>query len=229
MDPEPSHPRPFSRGGLLRAGLRAGLLGAGLALLCLAEGGPLLAWNALVFVFAAVLPVTYFEFKALERPLLARRVCASSLLAFFVAFFALTGSLLQAIYLTQRWSTNASGLQALQVGVSGLSKADPLFEVALPIAFLTVVVVSGLLWRLLTKWDQDAHQEGDSPELMRGLLMSLTTLGGIGVGLLLAAAALDLILAAGLTLFAVGGVFGGLCLAAYYVFVDRIAEVVEAS
>lgn len=229
MESEPSHLRPLSRSAVLRVGLRAGLLGAGLALLCLAGGGLLLAWNALVFVVAGILPVTFCEYKALQRPFCAKRVCGFSLLAFLLALFALAGSLLQAIYLTQRWSTNASGLAALQVGINGLSAADPLLEVALPIGFLTVAIGSGLVWRLLSQWDHDVRREDDARELLRGLVWTLVSLAGLGISLLLVVLSLDASLAAGLIVLAGGGVFGGLCLAAYYVLVDRVADVVEAT
>lgn len=226
MDPEPSHPAPFSRGALLRAGLRAGLLGGGLALLCLAGGGPLLAWNALVLTALALVPATPIELQALQPPRHPRRMLALIFASALLSFAALAGGLVQAVYLERRWAVQGGVLDSLGAGLREVGATDVFAVIALPAAILAVAVTGGLLVRVLVRllessaWDDQASRKA----ALVVQALSATALGLAALGSLIQAT-----LVPGLLVLGFAGLVAGVCLAAYYVLIDRIAERIEES
>mgnify|MGYP001297959566 CR=1 FL=1 len=227
MDPEPSHPAPLSRGGLLRAGLRAGLLGGALGLLCLAGGGPLLAWNALVMTALALIPATPLELGALQGPPRARRVLGLTLLCACVAFVGLSGGLVQAIYLERRWEVQGGVLDSLGAGLAEVGQADALTVIALPAWILAVAVTVGLVVRVLSHLLERASGADAAAKLTLARLLQGVALGSLS--LLALGGLISPTYVPGFFVLGFAGGVAGVCLAAYYFLVDRIAELIEAS
>jgi hypothetical protein len=203
---------------VLRAALRASLLGGGLGVLGLLSGEPLQAWFVFTLAVVALGPAALFEAAAVRRRRSLGAVLGLASLTLGVSWAGLAGALLQTSYLAARWGKSL-GVQDAWLG------GQAAWEDLAPFVLFSLALSAALVLRVL--WALRAEGTGASSPHARHLgLASLALLGALVLAASLAAGRGA---APGVAVVLLGGCLPAAgALAAYYLLIDRLAERLEA-